>query len=141
MTNKKKIVKQRKQEPITEIEKVALSLGGKVGAPAYYLTVDEFNRRANDYALNVKNIEVSGKPCISGLAMYMGFESKQSLYDYGKRKKFSYSVSHMRQYIENAHENRLYGERPQGAIFALSCMGWHATTETINTNNNLTVEI
>lgn len=71
-----------------------------------------------------------GRPVtISGLAFYLGFESRQSFYDYEKRDGFSYIVKRARLFIENAYEERLLNKYPTGSIFALKNMGWADRSE------------
>lgn len=61
---------------------------------------------------------------ISGLAYHLGFESRQSLYDYEKREEFSYIIKRARLRIEMGYEENLSGKQPAGSIFALKNMGW-----------------
>lgn len=63
-------------------------------------------------------------PTISGLAYFLGFESKQSLYDYEKRTEFSYPIKRARLLLEDFHEKGLNGQYSSGHIFALKNMGW-----------------
>lgn len=62
---------------------------------------------------------------ITGLALYLGFESRQSFYDNEKRNGFSYIIKRARMRVENGYENRLIDSKnPTGSIFALKNMGW-----------------
>jgi len=61
---------------------------------------------------------------ITGLALYLGFESRQSLYDYEKNSEYSYIVKRARLTVENGYEKRLLSDKPVGSIFALKNMGW-----------------
>jgi hypothetical protein len=61
---------------------------------------------------------------ITGLALYLGFESRQSFYDYEKRDGYSYIIKRARMRVENAYEHRLDSKNPTGPIFALKNMGW-----------------
>jgi hypothetical protein len=61
---------------------------------------------------------------ITGLALYLGFESRQSFYDYEKREGYSYIIKRARMRVENAYEHRLDSKNPTGPIFALKNMGW-----------------
>ena len=69
-------------------------------------------------------------PSITGLAMFLGFESRQSMYDYLKKDGFSYSIKKALLKVENNYEMGLWQEKPTGAIFALKNMGWVDKTET-----------
>jgi hypothetical protein len=68
--------------------------------------------------------ENKSKPTITGLALYMGFASRQSFYDYEKSGEFSYIIKRARLRIENKYEEALHGTSPTGAIFALKNFGW-----------------
>jgi hypothetical protein len=63
-------------------------------------------------------------PTITGLALYLGFASRQSFYDYEKDGEFSYVIKRARLRIETEYEKRLMGNNPAGAIFALKNFGW-----------------
>lgn len=62
---------------------------------------------------------------ITGLCLYLGFESRNSLYDYAKRGQFSGIIKKAQLRVEHAYENKLSTfEKPTGPIFALKNMGW-----------------
>ena len=63
-------------------------------------------------------------PTISGLAFYLGFESRQSFYDYEQREEFSYTIKRCRLFMEAHYEARLQGNNPAGSIFWLKNAGW-----------------
>ena len=63
-------------------------------------------------------------PTISGLCYFLGFESRQSFYDYEKRDGFSYTIKRARLFIEQEYEEELKLGNTVGAIFALKNMGW-----------------
>ena len=63
-------------------------------------------------------------PTITGLCYYLGFESRQSFYDYEKREGFSYTIKRARLFIEKEYEEQLQIGNTVGAIFALKNMGW-----------------
>jgi len=74
---------------------------------------------------------------ITGLALHLGFESRQSMYDYEKKDKFTYAIKRARLLIENSYEFQLQHGNSTGAIFALKNMSWTDKTQ----NENLNVEI
>jgi hypothetical protein len=80
---------------------------------------------------------------ITGLALYLGFCDKQSLYDYEKKEDFSCLIKRARTTVENAYEQRLYSMTFGGAIFALKNMGWFdkIEQEVNQTVTNVTVEV
>lgn len=66
------------------------------------------------------------KPTVSGLAYYLGFETRQSIYDYkGLGQDFSYIIKRAMLLIERFHEERLSDSSvPVGSIFWLKNHGW-----------------
>lgn len=69
-------------------------------------------------------------PTITGLAYYLGFESRQSFYDYEEKPEFSYTIKRARLFIEKEYEEQLSVGNTVGAIFALKNMGWKDKNET-----------
>lgn len=63
-------------------------------------------------------------PTISGLAYHLGFESRQSFYDYEEKPEFTYTIRKCRLFMEAHYEARLQGNNPTGAIFWLKNAGW-----------------
>jgi len=75
-------------------------------------------------------------PTVTGLALYLGFASRQSFYDYENRDKFSYTIKKARTFIEKHYEEMLQVGNTTGAIFALKNLGWKDKTENVNKNIN-----
>jgi hypothetical protein len=73
--------------------------------------------------------ENQGKLTITGLALALGFESRQSFYDYEKDGEFSYTIKKLRLTIEAGYESKLHENGCTGAIFALKNFGWSDKTE------------
>jgi len=94
-----------------------------VAQPPFIKSVEEFNKKADEYiALTKENKEPL---TITGLVYHLGFESRQSFYDYRKNKAYSYSIKRFTLLIENAYEKNLHNnQKTTGAIFALKNMGW-----------------
>lgn len=63
-------------------------------------------------------------PTWSGLALYLGFESRKSLHDYGLKEGFSYPIKKALLRIEGIYEENLHKGNPAGSIFALKNFGW-----------------
>ena len=63
-------------------------------------------------------------PTVTGLALALGLSSRESLDEYGRRSEFSDSVKRAKSLVAAAYEERLWGNTPAGAIFALKNMGW-----------------
>ena len=59
----------------------------------------------------------------SGLALYMGFASRDSLNDYKKKEGFSDPIKKALLRIEKKYEEAMM-KQPAGSIFALKNFGW-----------------
>lgn len=117
------------------------------GRPLEYETVDELQAKIDEYFDNIKGEfhfeaapvetdEDEGKdikvwdrypepPTITGLTLFLGFESRQSFYDYKNKTEFSYTIKRARLKVENSYELFLIqSKNPTGAIFALKNLGW-----------------
>lgn len=111
----------------------------EIGRPPHYNTPEELESKINEYFTNcpdkrmVKLRDSEGGeyidyvPCftVCGLALYLGFVSRQSMYDYDKRNDaFSYIIKKARCAIEKNYEMNLQNPQCAGSIFALKNMGW-----------------
>ena len=76
------------------------------GQPAKYTSCEELKKKADGYFAEA--IEKGWKITITGLALWLGFQSRQSIYDYEKHGEFSYVIKNARLKVENAYESRLY---------------------------------
>ena len=90
-----------------------------------YKTVEEL-----DLAIQSYFDEYLDELTIPGLAYHLGFESRQSIYDYKEREQFSYSIKRAVLKIESVYAKKLSGQNVTGIIFALKNMGWKDKTET-----------
>lgn len=63
-------------------------------------------------------------PSITGLAIFLGFESRQSMYDYLAKPEFSYFIKKALLHVENTYEKGLWNDKVVGPVFALKNMGW-----------------
>lgn len=63
-------------------------------------------------------------PTITGLCLYLGFESRQSFYEYEQKPEFTYTIKKARLLIETEYEELLQAGNTTGAIFALKNFGW-----------------
>lgn len=103
--------------------------------------IEEYFKHCPDYkVITTKSGEEISVPVltITGLAFYLGFESRQSFYDYEKREEFSYIIKRARLQIEKSYEQMLFGQNCTGAIFALKNLGW-SDKQTIE--NNITYSL
>jgi hypothetical protein len=65
------------------------------------------------------------RPTICGLALHLGFVSRQSFLDYIERgQEFSDVIKNGKCRVEQSYESNLYNDKPVGSIFALKNMGW-----------------
>lgn len=107
------------------------------GRPPLYETPEQLQESIRLYFENGVKIKtvVIGKPptnyevqipvpTITGLCLYLGFESRQSFYDIEKRPGFSYTIKKARLLIEKEYEEMLAVGNTTGAIFALKNFGW-----------------
>lgn len=106
------------------------------GRPRIYDNKDELSQECEGYFDLCRKEEE--RPTVTGLALHLGFASKQSLYDYEKNDQFSYPIKKSLTRIENALEKRLENNSVTGIIFALKNMGWK---DKIETENNTTMQI
>lgn len=118
-----------------------------MGRPPIYDNADDLQQKIEEYfsgGYNLRSIISNGIELkvpaitISGLAYYLGFESRQSFYDYEERGVFSYIIKRARLRIEANYEENLQMGTPSGSIFALKNMGWsdkqeveHSGTQTM----------
>ncbi|MBD1394593.1 terminase small subunit [Mucilaginibacter glaciei] len=77
---------------------------------------------------------------LTGLALHLGFGSKQEMEEYELKGKHKLQLRKARLKIESEYEKRLSQASPTGAIFALRSMGWADKTDTATNNNTATIE-
>jgi len=94
------------------------------GRPLKYETEEELQEAVDAYFLKCANADPQVPLTITGLAYELGFESRQSIYDYEKKGAFSYTIKRARLYIESSYEGNLHKGAPAGSIFALKNFGW-----------------
>jgi hypothetical protein len=94
-----------------------------MGRPRVYENADELEIAVDAY------FEAEGKKTMTGLALALGFDSRQSLYDYQKNETFSYIINKALLRVECQYEENLSGNNVAGSIFVLKNMGWKDKTE------------
>jgi len=94
------------------------------GRPSVYTNPGDLEAAVQEY------FAIEGKKTVTGLAYHLGFESRQSLYDYEQKGEFSYIIKRAKLQVEIMYEESLSGTTPTGSIFALKNMGWKDKTET-----------
>ena len=81
-------------------------------------------------------------PTISGLAYYLGFESRQAFDQYEMSGRFGPELKRGRLRIETEYEKKLHQSSSTGAMFALKAMGWHEKADTLPMlNGSITIQI
>lgn len=66
---------------------------------------------------------------ISGLAFFLGFNSRGEFDDYEQNGKFANILKRGLLFIESLYEKKLHQQSPAGAIFVLKSMGWKDKSE------------
>jgi len=70
---------------------------------------------------------------ITGLCLFLGFESRQSFYDYEAKEDFTYTVKRAKMVIESHYEEGLNTFKYGGSVFGLKNLGWKDQVEqTVN---------
>lgn len=105
------------------------TLFDKGGRPPMYKSTEEIQGKIQEYFNNfiseTPNPALGKRPTVTGLALFLGFESRQSLYDYKKNKpEFTYIIKRATLAIEMNYEQMLDSKSVAGSIFALKNMGW-----------------
>ena len=95
------------------------------GRPRIYDSAEELQEAVQAYF-----DDNQGNFTITGLALNLGFESRQSFYDYEKDGRFSYTIKKARLTVEAFYESKLLTNNSTGAIFALKNFGWKDKVET-----------
>jgi hypothetical protein len=96
--------------------------------PPIFETAEEFKAAADAYFDGCDKAEEV--PTVNGLALALGFNSRQSLLNYSAREEFLDTVKGVRTRLEAAWEKRLAGPNAAGTIFWLKNQGWTDKTET-----------
>ena len=94
------------------------ALGNNGGRPPKYETAKEVHDKCIEYFESC--IELDEKITITGLALFLGFCSRKSLYEYEKKQEFRYIIKNAMLVVENSYESK----GTNFDIFALKNMGW-----------------
>jgi hypothetical protein len=113
------------------------------GRPPFYETPEQFEAKVADYFDNPptkpmlfgKEVLQIPVPTITGLALHLGFESRQSFYDYEEKDGFTYTVKKARSKIEQHYEELAQTNGGGAVVFILKNFGWKDRTETDLTSN------
>ncbi|WP_158824723.1 terminase small subunit [Mucilaginibacter lacusdianchii] len=69
-------------------------------------------------------------PTLTGLALYLGFASRQAFEKYENTGRYASHLKRARLRIESEYEKKLHYQSSTGAIFALKSLGWTDKSET-----------
>lgn len=109
------------------------------GRPPMYTTQEEFAIKLNEYIQyedSCKNGQGKGLYTLEGAALFMGFATRKSWYDYAQKEEFVYIVHRFKEFIVNWNVKKLYwGGTMPGAKFWLTNHGGY-TEETTQHNIN-----
>jgi len=118
------------------------------GRPPLYKTVEEISEKIQEYFESLEYTDGEGilktkAPTVAGLAYFLGFESRQSIYDQKDRSpEFSYVLRRAVLFSESYHEGYLTeGKSPTGSIFWLKNHGWTDMQEIKNTGERDPINI
>jgi len=115
------------------------------GRPPIFESLKELEEKINEYFVYIQGEKNTGineggemeewrrspeTATVTGLALFLGFESRQSFYDYEGKEEFSYTIRKARLKVENEYEKKLSSPMCTGAIFALKNHGWRDKVET-----------
>lgn len=117
--------------------------------PPTYANPEDMAEKMQEYFDNppLKNHTVNGETIqvpfvsITGLALHLGFASRQSMYDYEEKEAFSYIVKRARTLIENEYEFMLQKGNTTGAIFALKQFKWTDKVEQEEKQQDIIINI
>lgn len=106
------------------------------GRPPIWTDPEAFSKAVDDYFKDQEEVHTW-----TGLALHLGFESRQSLNDYLEKPEFFHSVKNALLRIENQYEKRMFtSKNPTGAIFALKNFGWKDKQE-VETDGKVEVTV
>jgi len=89
---------------------------------------DEFEYEPGLFTTKTTWIRNPEPPTVTGLTLYLGFDCKQTLYNYGKKVEFLDPIKRALTKIEQYHEIATsMGDKCTGNIFILKNFGWKDT--------------
>jgi hypothetical protein len=116
------------------VRKTGETRGGHGGVPKQ-VTPEEVEQLALNYMERCK--EEDEPLTATGLAIALGFKSRQSLYDYRKDPDYKDAINKAMLYVENGYEIQMARGRGDGGIvFALKNFGWTDKQELDHTSSD-----
>lgn len=92
------------------------------GRPPVYEDPEELKKNVDDYIR--QTLEKGERPLLTTCCRFLGFNSKDTFYAYGKKPGFSDPIKKARLFIEEGYESALFTKNCTGAIFGLKNFGW-----------------
>ena len=112
----------------------------QVGRPRVFKTPEQFDAKVYEYQSWCK--ETKEPVTWTGLALFLGFSSRQSIDEYLKYDGFSDSVKRAKTFVEWHYEMKLHSNNSTGSIFALKNFGWtDKASEDSQLNKDQTITI
>lgn len=113
------------------------ALGNNGGRPPIY-SIDSKEDIEKVSSLCIQYFEqlpdVNEPPTVTGLTLFLGFDTKTTLYEYAKKVEFMNPIKRALTKIEQYHEIATsMGDKCTGNIFILKNFGWK---DTIDTNHS-----
>lgn len=106
------------------------------GRPRKFKNKKELIEKISEYFSKCESEKI--RVTITGLALFLGFCSRQSIYTYKKNEEFFYPIKRALLVIENEYELRLDDNNVAGVIFALKNMDWSDKHEFDINNKKIT---
>lgn len=104
------------------------ALGNEGGRPPIYDDPKKLYEKCEQYFDSL--IGTKERPTITGLTIFLGFDSRSTLYEYAKKDEFSHIIKRAMLVVEHEYEIATREDRSAtGSIFVLKNMGWKDTQE------------
>lgn len=126
------------------------------GRPPHYETPEALQSKVDEYFEWIKGVPYNAvdamttgrdylrnpePPTITGMCLFLGFESRQSFADYKEKPEFTYAVKKARMRIECEYEKALTtAKNPAGSIFALKNLDW-SDKQSVETDGKMEVTV
>jgi hypothetical protein len=94
-----------------------------VGRPPFYSTVEDLQIAIDGY-FDSYLVMHRERPTITGLALYLGFTSRQAILNYQEKPEFVDAIKKAKLRVEAAYEQAMFSGNAAGPIFALKNFGW-----------------
>lgn len=110
------------------------------GRPPIYETPEDLLKKAFEYFDIETNSTGICKPTVSGLIFHLGFDSRQTFYNYKEKSQdFLDTLNRLVLFIESCYEKNLHGFQWAGSAFALKNINSKDWKDEVVQNQNQTV--